>query len=116
MQKPKADKSTVKRLLKYLFEYKKRFTSVLIFIIISAVSGVAGSMFLRILIDDYINPMLLKSDTDFSGLAVTVGIMGLIYVIGIVCTFLYNRFMISISQGILKKYVTRCFHICRDFL
>ena len=103
MQKPKADKSTVKRLLKYLFEYKKRFTSVLIFIIISAVSGVAGSMFLRILIDDYINPMLLKSDTDFSGLAVTVGIMGLIYVIGIVCTFLYNRFMISISQGILKK-------------
>ena len=103
MQKPKADKSTVKRLLKYLFEYKKRFTSVLIFIIISAVSGVAGSMFLRILIDDYINPMLLKSDTDFSGLAVTVGIMGLIYVIGIVCTFLYNRFMISISQGIIKK-------------
>ena len=103
MQKPKADKSTIKRLLKYLFEYKKRFTCVLIFIIISAVSGVAGSMFLRILIDDYIKPMLLKSDTDFSGLAVAVGIMGLIYAIGIVCTFLYNRFMISISQGILKK-------------
>ena len=103
MQKPKADKSTIKRLLKYLFEYKKRFTCVLIFIIISAVSGVAGSMFLRILIDDYIKPMLLKSDTDFSGLAVAVGIMGLIYAIGIVCTFLYNRFMISISQVILKK-------------
>ena len=54
-KKLKIDKNTMRRLLDYIFiPYKKRFILVLISIVVSALAGVGGSLFLRILIDDFI--------------------------------------------------------------
>ena len=59
--KPKDMGAAVKRLLSYIFKgYKLNFFLVLICIIISALAGVSGSMFLRSLVDDYITPMLVN--------------------------------------------------------
>ncbi len=76
---------------------------VLVCILISAVVNVAGSMFLRVLIDDYIAPLLLEAAPVFTGLIHAILLMALIYLTGIVSTFLYNWLMVAISQGILKK-------------
>lgn len=103
-EKPKKfDGKIVKRLLSYVTQYKLQFSLVLIFIIISAMAGVAGSVFLRILIDNYIQPLLLAETPDFSGLLYAVVIMGLVYVVGVIATLLYNRMMVVIAQGVLKK-------------
>lgn len=99
----KMDKVTMNRLLSYLKEYKLRFTVVLICILISAVAGVAGSLFLQVVIDDYITPLLKTASPDFAGLFQAVLTMAAIYLIGILVTLFYNRTMVSISQGILKK-------------
>lgn len=99
----KMDKVTMNRLLSYLKEYKLRFTVVLICILISAVAGVAGSLFLQVVIDDYITPLLKTASPDFAGLFHAVLTMAAIYLIGILATLFYNRTMVSISQGILKK-------------
>ena len=99
----KMDKVTMNRLLSYLKEYKLRFTVVLICILISAVAGVAGSLFLQVVIDDYITPLLKTASPDFAGLFQAVLTMAAIYLIGILATLFYNRTMVSISQGILKK-------------
>lgn len=99
----KMDKVTMNRLLSYLKEYKLRFTFVLICILISAVAGVAGSLFLQVVIDDYITPLLQTASPDFGGLFQAVLTMAAIYLIGILATLFYNRTMVSISQGILKK-------------
>lgn len=99
----KMDKVTMNRLLSYLKEYKLRFTFVLICILISAVAGVAGSLFLQVVIDDYITPLLQTASPDFAGLFQAVLTMAAIYLIGILATLFYNRTMVSISQGILKK-------------
>lgn len=99
----KMDKVTMNRLLSYLKEYKLRFTFVLICILISAVAGVAGSLFLQVVIDDYITPLLKIASPDFAGLFQAVLTMAAIYLIGILATLFYNRTMVSISQGILKK-------------
>lgn len=99
----KMDKVTMNRLLSYLKEYKLRFTVVLICILISAVAGVAGSLFLQVVIDDYITPLLQTASPDFAGLFQAVLTMAAIYLIGILATLFYNRTMVSISQGILKK-------------
>lgn len=99
----KMDKVTMNRLLSYLKEYKLRFTFVLICILISAVAGVAGSLFLQVVIDDYITPLLQTAAPDFAGLFQAVLTMAGIYLIGILATLFYNRTMVSISQGILKK-------------
>lgn len=100
MQKP--DGKTLKRLMSYIFRYKARFVIVLICILISSIAGVASSLFLQTLIDDYITPMLKQTNPVFAGLARAVLVMGVIYVIGILATLLYNRIMVVVAQGVLK--------------
>ena len=101
---PKIDGKTVKRLLHYVFSrYKLRFAVVILCIVISSVVNVAGSMFIRILIDSYITPMVMEKNPSFAPLFRTLMIMACIYFIGIFSSYLYNRIMISISQGVLKR-------------
>lgn len=94
---------TIRRLLSYIKDYKFQFVFVLIFIILSAIANVAGSMFIRVVIDDYITPLLSDAHPVFTGLLKAIVIMGFIYAAGILSTLLYNRIMVSVSQGILKK-------------
>ena len=104
MNKQKVRKGTVKRLLKYVTKnYKKLFIIVLICIIISSIANSAGSLFLQKLIDDYIIPLLGVENPVFTGLIKMLGIMAIVYIVGIVGTYLYNRIMVTISQGVLKK-------------
>ena len=93
---------TFRRLLSYLSRYRLQLVLVFLCIIISAAAGVAGSMFLQTLIDDYITPMLLNGSRDFSGLAAALVKMGIFYAAGIAGTLLYNRLMVVVAQGILK--------------
>ncbi len=101
-ERPKINRDTVSRLLHYLNRYKLPFAMVLICILLSAIAGVAGSMFLQVLIDDYIEPLLLESVPVFSGLLKAVLTMAGIYLIGALATLIYNRVMVTIAQGILK--------------
>ncbi len=101
-QGAKISGKTVKRLLSYTKKYRLLFAVVVISILLSAVAGVAGSMFLQVLIDNYITPMLLQSVPDFSGLISALVFMGGIYLVGIVTAFLYNRIMIKISEGTIR--------------
>ena len=102
--KAKNQSKTIKRLMKYVTgTYKLQFTVVFISIIISAIAGVAGSAFLKYLIDDFITPLLASDNPNFSPLFNTILIMGGLYYIGVIFTYIYNRLMLNISQGILKK-------------
>ena len=95
---------TIKRLLSYVAkEYKFQFIIVFISIIISALVGVVGVQFIKVLIDEYITPLITSQVKDFTPLLNTLKIMALVYLVGVVCTYLYNRLMINISQGVLNK-------------
>lgn len=102
-KRPKVSKSTITRLLSYLKDYKVQFGFVILCIIISALVGVAGSMFLQVLIDDYITPLLVESNPVFTELLKAVLMMGGVYLIGVISTFAYGRLMVTVSQGILKR-------------
>lgn len=94
---------TIKRILSYMKGKNTiRFIVVLLCILISSLTGVANSMFTRILIDDHIMPLIGHTDPDFSGLIRALSVMVCIYVCGICATYLYNRIMVTISQGILR--------------
>lgn len=96
--------STVKRLLKYVTGiYKLQLAIVIISIIVSSVANVLGIQFLKTLIDDYITPLIGKENPDFSNLYLAVFKMGIVYIIGITATYLYNRLMINVSQGVLRQ-------------
>lgn len=93
---------TSKRLLSYVFKYKGRLVVVLISILASALTGVASSLFLQTLIDDYIEPLLLEAVPNFAGLFSAIIFMAGIYIVGVVATLLYNRLMVTVAQGVLK--------------
>lgn len=95
--------AVIKRLLSYLSAYKVRFFIVIICIIISAGAGALSSMFIQILIDNYITPLLGTANPDFSGLLKMILIMGGALLIGALAGLAYNRIMVTISQGIQKK-------------
>lgn len=101
----KLDKGkTAKRLISYVTsQYKMIFVFVLVCILLSAIVGVVGSLFLQILIDDYITPLLLEANPVFTGLLKAILVMAGIYIIGIISTYVYNRAMVVIAQGVLKK-------------
>ena len=101
---------TIGRLLKYVTSgYKLQLTIVVISIIISAIVGVIGIQFLKYLIDDFIVPLINSQNPDFSSLLNVIFIMGAIYLIGIIGTYVYNRLMINISQGVLKQIRSEMF-------
>ena len=96
-KKIKNNDHTIRRLLKYLTgTYKLQFFIVVISIIISSLAGVAGILFLKYLIDDFIVPLLGSQNPDYSSLFNAVLLMGGIYLVGIICTYIYNRLMINI--------------------
>ena len=101
--KPQIKKGTTKRLLRYLGKkYTASFIFVIICIILSSVASIAGSLFLQTLIDDHITPLLSTPEPVFTGLLGAIGTMALIYLIGVITGYLYNRIMATISQGVLR--------------
>jgi len=92
------------RLLRYIFgKYGLGYGVVFLFIVISVLCNIQGTMFTKSLIDDYITPFLINTDTpDFSPLAHAIGRVAIFYGIGIVAGFLQNVVMIFVSQGIQK--------------
>lgn len=97
------NKKTLKRLMSYVMQYKVRFIFVFVCIIISAAANVASSLFIGTLIDDYIEPLLLEAQPVYTGLLKAILGMAVIFVIGIIATLMYNRIMVTVAQGVLKK-------------
>ena len=102
--KPKFEikKGTLPRLLSYLKKYRLRLIVVFICIVISALAGALGSLFLQGLIDDNILPMMRVESPDYNPLLQSLFIMGGVYVFGIISTYVYNVLMCTVSQGVLR--------------
>ncbi|WP_394855050.1 ABC transporter ATP-binding protein [Clostridium lamae] len=103
-RKSKNPMKTLKRLLGYVYkEHKLKLCLVIALIVISSITSVVSTLFLQTLIDDYITPFIGQSNPNFTGLFKTLCIMAIIYYTGTLSTYLYNRIMIFVSQGTLKK-------------
>ena len=102
-EKTQFDSKTLKRLLSYMRQYKKAMALVTVCILLSAIASAASSMFLQTLIDDYIVPLVGQDQPVFSGLIRALCIIGGVYLIGILATWIYNRTMVTIAQGTLKS-------------
>ena len=93
------------RLMQYVFrDYKLHCIIVFVLIFVGVIANVQGTMFTKDLIDKYITPFLLSTDTpNFSPLAHAIGRVAVFYGIGVVATYAYNRIMINVTQGILMN-------------
>lgn len=94
----------LKRLFAYILKnYKIHCIAVVILILISSMANIVGTMFMKNLIDDYITPFLKDTNPDFTPLLKALMIMGALYYFGALCTWIYNRIMVNVTQGTLKN-------------
>lgn len=93
------------RLITYVVSsYKLSSFFVLIFIIISSLATVISSLFLKVLIDDYIAPLLLNDAIiNFNPLLQVLSMMAIIYGFGVLSTYLYSKLLIKVAQGTMMK-------------
>lgn len=102
--KSKNPVKTLKRLMSYVLNgYRLQFVIVIACIIISALVSVMGNLFLGTLIDEYIVPLTQSKNPDFGPLLSSILKMAVIFYLGAISTYVYNRIMIFVSQGALKK-------------
>ncbi|BAL00096.1 putative ABC transporter permease/ATP-binding protein [Oscillibacter valericigenes Sjm18-20] len=94
---------TIKRLLSYMSGYKLQLFFVVVCILLSAAASAASSLFLKTLIDDYIVPLLGRAHPAYTELFRTILLIGSIYLIGVLSTLFYNRVMVTVGQGTLRK-------------
>ncbi len=83
--------------------YKVQFIIVLICILMTSVSTIAVSLSLRFLLDDFILPLVGQQDPNFSELYKAMAVLACIFILGVIASFVYNRMMVIIGQGVLKK-------------
>ena len=94
---------TIKRLLSYMTAYKIQLVFVVVCILISAAAGASTSLFLQILIDQHIIPLLGQVSPDLTKLIQMVLVMIAVYGAGVLTTWLFNRIMVVVEQGTLKR-------------
>ncbi|HWR22630.1 MAG TPA: ABC transporter ATP-binding protein [Feifaniaceae bacterium] len=100
---PKNTAGTLRRIMGYLKPYRVQLVIVLISVLVSTGASVAGSYFLKPLINDYILPLVGQKNPDLSPLAMMLVRMGAVYLVGVAASYLYNRLMVNISVGTLNS-------------
>ena len=94
----------VGRVIQYMLHYYKYlFLLVVLCILITAVCTVVGATFPQTLVDDYITPMLKTGSRDFTGLAADLRQLACIMGLGVITAFTYNRIMVNVSQGTMRR-------------
>ena len=89
------------RLLSYLFHYYKfRLIAVFFCIMITAAAGISSSVFLTLVIDQVITPLIQGTAWEevSSALFYIIGGMGLMYVIALCASVFYNQTMAVVTQ------------------
>ena len=105
LDKAKNSKATIKRLLKYLEGSKKILFVVVLFIIAYVVLNTSQSIMLQPIIDDYIVP-LLENPADSEAKLGCIRMIATLFIICMltaVCSFLQSKFMIKVSQKVVKQ-------------
>lgn len=96
------------RLLKYMYEHNKIQTIlVFMFILLSTLGMVRGTMFTKQLMDNFIVPSIkryrLYGNIDYSLLLNIIFKMVIVYGFAVICRYIYQLMMVYIAQGTLKN-------------
>lgn len=94
---------TVKRLMLYIImRHKFIFTVVVVCVLLNSFVTVASSVYMQILIDDYITPLITEEAPVLTGMIYSLVVIGIIYAVGVLSALIYNKMMVKVSQGTLK--------------
>ncbi len=94
----------MKRLIGYILKnYKFSCIMVLVGIVVSALTTLCATLFIQKLIDNYIIPLTISAVPDYSPLASALIKLSAVLMAGVLCSYLYNRIMVNVGQGTMKR-------------
>ncbi|MDO4940507.1 MAG: ABC transporter ATP-binding protein [Erysipelotrichaceae bacterium] len=103
---------TTKRTFSYInIHYKWRFVLAIIFTLLSSLAGVLSSYLFTPILNDCIVPYIGVSNPDLSNLIKMLILLAIIYIIGIVSSYAFNKLISIISTGMLHDMRTDLFRI-----
>lgn len=104
MAKPSNLGDTVKRIARYMKDEKWLLVIVFFAIIISSLANIIGISALQIVIDDFLHPMLESGADKLTGdFLLVIGGVGIVYIVGVISTYAFNRIMVGVSTRTLYK-------------
>ena len=100
-QKPKNVKKTILRLLGYLSRRKWLLILVVVMVLLSTLGMVFASYFIRVIVDDYLQPMLAAGpeNADFGPLIGMLARMAVLFALSAAASYGYARIMLTLSQS-----------------
>ncbi len=101
-RKPKNAGRAIARILSYMEGQRLKLFVVFLGIVISSLSGVAGTYFLKPVINS-VEESIRTNGTIGHDFFVKIGIMALVYAIGVIGAYVYSRLMLDISTETLRK-------------
>ena len=101
-RKAKNPKKTLLRLLSYMQPYRGTMILVIVCILIGSLATALSSYSLDPLINNYIAPLKGQENPDYLPLIQFLTGMAVVYVLGIVSSFLYTFLMAKVGQGTQK--------------
>lgn len=103
---------TIKRTFSYIgIHYKKEFYFAIVFIILSSLAGVISSYMLAPIIDKYIVPFIGEKNPDLSGFMRMIILMGVVFGIGVISSYAFQKLISIVSTGILNDMRQDLFRI-----
>ena len=104
MPKGEAKRDVLLRMAAFVWHhYRWHMLLVLLGVVVASLTSLVSSLFTRTLIDDYIVPLTQVDNPQYASLAQTLFKLGLVLLLGTLCSYGYNRLMISISQGTMLQ-------------
>lgn len=100
--KPKHSRETVARILAYVGRYKKRLALVLLCMLLSTAASLAGGYVLRPVINRIADASVAAGER-VAYLAMMLGVIAAIYVVGVLGTWLQGRLMIGVSRSAVQQ-------------
>ena len=115
-QKPKNVKKTVLRLFGYLSKRKWLLILVVVMVLLSTLGMVSASYFIRVIVDDYLQPMLTAGpeNADFGPLIHMLLRMAVLFALSAAASYGYARIMLILSQSTVNIIRRDLFDVMQD--
>lgn len=100
----KENLDAAKKLLSFILKrHKLKLFIVTLMVIISSLATTSVSIFMRILIDNYIIPLTKATNPNYAPLLEVIIKMAIFLMFGVFCAFMYSRIMVTISEETLLE-------------
>ena len=113
-QKPANPLKALLRVFSYLKGSRWLLIIVALCLMVSSLAGIIGTYMLKPIINDYIVPAIGQQNPDLSGFISTLATLGMVYLAGVITSYITSRLMVTVSNTSLNAMRRDLFNHMQD--